>query len=324
VTTSVVPLPSGSRYWQAAQFAGALLTALLIWALFAAPTQALRILWQMTIPLLPAVFLINPMLWRNVCPLATLNTATGTRIGRRDLDASPTRIVCIAGVALLFVMVPARRFMFNTNGPLLAITIVVVGVLALAAGLVFARRAGFCNTLCPVLPVEKLYGQSPLFEMPSQRCATCSTCTTVGCIDTASGKAALQTVGRRRRSDAWLMTGFGFFAATFPGFIVAYFTLTDGPLSAVASTYIHVAEFALISFAVVAAFTLITGLSARVVLPLIAGGSLFLYYWYSAPALAKAYGAPSVGPLVVRVAAAALVSVWLARVMLSERAASAA
>ena len=55
------------------KYAGLVLTLALLAGLMVAPDTATLLLWDGAIPLLPAVFLINPGLWRNVCPLATLN-----------------------------------------------------------------------------------------------------------------------------------------------------------------------------------------------------------------------------------------------------------
>ena len=102
------------------------------------PTRAdLGLLWNVAIPVLPAVFLVNPMLWRNACPLATLNKATGDRFGTRQLLGAGTRAGAL-GIVLLFVMVPARRFLFNTDGIALAVTIVLVATLALVAGFLYS------------------------------------------------------------------------------------------------------------------------------------------------------------------------------------------
>ncbi|HJS48097.1 MAG TPA: hypothetical protein VJ773_08955 [Gemmatimonadales bacterium] len=43
-------------------------------ALVAAPSLGLQLVWSAAVPVLPAVFLLGPALWRNVCPLATLGT----------------------------------------------------------------------------------------------------------------------------------------------------------------------------------------------------------------------------------------------------------
>src|ERR1044071_3881815 len=113
-----IPLspPAGPRVWRSAQAGGVVLTGVLLGALLAWPTQALHVLLDMVIPLLPAVFIVNPLLWRNVCPLATLNSATGTRLGGRVAPIGWIRAGWGLGIGLLFLMVPARRVLFNTNG----------------------------------------------------------------------------------------------------------------------------------------------------------------------------------------------------------------
>lgn len=184
---------SFTLFWTVAQWLGLGLTAVLLAGLIRWPEPTLHILWDMVILLLPAVFLINPLLWRSACPLATLNAATGGRAGARALGGRSLAFAWAVGIVLLAVMVPARRFLFNVNGPVLAATIVVVAVLALALGLVFSRRAGFCNAVCPVPPVEKLYGHMSLVRLGTPRCTDCNLCTPVGCIDLAGRKTTAQT-----------------------------------------------------------------------------------------------------------------------------------
>lgn len=302
-----------SPLWRVAQVAGVALTLVLLAALLVRPTQALHILWDMTIPLLPAVFLVNPMLWRNVCPLATLNSISGGRSSRRALGLDTTRATWVGGIVLLFVLVPARRFLFNTEGPALAVTITAVAVLALVAGVAWSRRSAFCNALCPVLPVEKLYGQSPLVETTTARCGTCTLCSPVGCIELAGRKTTAQTVGPTRRSRGWLTTSFGVFAAAFPGFVIGYFTLENGSLATAPGVYSHVALYAVVSYAIAAAAACIGKASAATALPLLGAASFMVYYWYGAPALGEAYGAPVSGTLLVRLGAAALIGAWLWR-----------
>lgn len=302
-----------SRYWSTAQRLGIVLTVVLLGGLVQWPTASLHVLWDMVIPLLPAVFLVNPMLWRNVCPLATLNSMTGVRIGTRELEGRAARVAWGAGIVLLLVMVPARRFLFNTNGVALSATIVGVALLALIGGVVFSRRGGFCNAICPVLPVEKLYGQAPLLSVGNPRCADCSLCTPVGCIDLAATKAVAQTIGPARRDRRWLATPFGIFAAAFPGFIIAFFATDNGPLSTAAAVYTRVVLYSAVSYAFVALLARIARVSAAILLPALGGTAFILYYWFSAPTLGQAYGAPQVGPIIVRMAAAVLLSIWLLR-----------
>jgi hypothetical protein len=267
----------------------------------------------MVIPLLPAVFLVNPMIWRNVCPLATLNAATGKRVGMRHLMGKPLRTSWAVGLVLLFVMVPARRFLFNENSAALAATIAAVAAIAVGGGMLFSRRAGFCNSICPVLPVEKLYGQYPLVGMASARCAACSLCTPSGCIDIAGERTMMQTLGPGRRSTRWLGTPFGLFSIAFPGFVVGYFTSQNGALSTALAVYLHVLQWAAASLLVLGALVFLTRITSRVALPLLGGLSFGLYYWFASPALAVAYGGGEVAGVILRLAAGVLLGVWLLR-----------
>ncbi len=315
VASISLPVHRVPRGWRAAQGVGVTLTLALLIALVTRPTAALHVLWDMAVPLLPATFLVNPLLWRSVCPLATLNALTGTRVGRRELDVRPARGAWVAGVALLALLVPARRFLLNANGPALAATIAAVAVLAVGAGLAFSRRAGVCNALCPVLPVEKLYGQAPLLSMRGVRCTDCSVCTRIGCIDLAGTKTVAQTLGPARRGDEWVTTTFGVFAAAFPGFVVAYFTLPDGGLATAPAVYAHVAGNALASYTLVAVATLAFGAGAATILPMLGGAAFVLYYGFAALGLARAYGAGAAGVVAVRSIALALAVVWLWRAL---------
>ncbi len=289
-------------------------TGLLVFALFVRPALALHVLWDMAVPLLPGVFLLNPLLWRNVCPLATLNALTGERMGARRWGMTRVQVMWGVGILLLALLVPARRFLFNASGAALALTVVAIALIAAGSGALFARRAGFCNAFCPVLPVEKLYGQAPLIRVPNARCADCSLCTPVGCIDLAGGKSVAQTVGRSRRDAGWIWTPFGIFAASFPGFVVGYFTVGNGALGTAPAVYAHVASYAAASFFIVAVVAHLWTAGARTLLRILGGAAFMLYYWYSAPALADAYGAPRLGAFAIRASAGLLLALWWWRI----------
>ncbi len=296
------------RLWSVAQLLGVALTGVLLVGLVRWPAPTLHILWDMVIPILPAVFLVNPMLWRNVCPLGTLNDWTGRR-NQRPMPLGVMVAGWIVGVVLLGLLVPARRFLFNEDGLALAVTVTVVGVLALLVGFRSPRRSGFCNSLCPVLPVEKLYGQAPLVRVSSARCTTCDLCTRAGCIDLVGGKSARQSL--RRRGQQWLVSPFGVLASAFPGFIIGYFTVENGGLAAAGSVYLYVGAWALGSLVVVTVLMNAFRPRVAVALPVLGALSAGLYYWYAAPGLASAYGTGAQGTTAVRVLAAGLLTAWL-------------
>ncbi len=304
---------AASGLWRTGQLLAVAATVVLVIGLFTLPGAALNVLWNITIPLLPATFLISPAIWRNVCPLATLNTLANGLAGRRALTGNVIQAAGLVGIVLLGILMPARRFLFNANGTALAVLIIAVALAALLLGTAYDLKAGFCNAVCPVLPVERLYSQRPLVTLSNPRCVPCTMCTTRGCIDLAPAKSIAQTLGRARRSHAWLTTGYGAFAAAFPGFVVGYYSIQDEPLAAAGSVYITIVAWAggsyLLTQLVVRAWR-VSAAMATLVLAAAAGG---LYYWFAAPLIASALGISGVGTVAIRAAALTLVAFWLWR-----------
>ncbi|HSL72583.1 MAG TPA: hypothetical protein VK864_20200, partial [Longimicrobiales bacterium] len=264
------------------------------------------------IPVLPAVFLLHPGIWRNVCPLATLNLLPRRHSLGWRLDANLAKWGMLASVALLAILVPARRFVFNLDGRALTIVIATVALLALALGFLFDRKAGFCNFICPVLPVEKLYGQDPIARVSNPHCPSCSVCTARSCLDLAPRKA----LGLSRRSSAasfWPLAPHGAFAAAFPGFVVAYYLVPNTTLPHAGEVYAKIAAGAALSFIVIALLARVLRLHAEHAVPVLGGGTLVLYYWFGAASIAKEWELGFSFVLAIRTLAIALVTYWLAR-----------
>ena len=297
--------------WRIAQVLVLTATVALLTGLFLTPDPALTILWSVLIPLVPASLLISPAIWRNVCPLATLNMLPG-RLGG-TVTSSPRFVATTGaiGILLLGALVPARRFLFNNEGPALAATIVVICVAALLLGLRYDAKAGFCNALCPILPVERLYGHNPLLAVHNPRCQPCNFCTTRACIDLSPMKSVYQTLGRARLTYSWLFTPFGAFAAAFPGFVFGYYTTADGPLNTAGGVYLHVATWAAISFAATAIVVAALNASAGRALPVLAAAAATLYYWFVSPLVAEALGGALLLTNLLRIGAFALVAMSL-------------
>jgi hypothetical protein len=210
-------------------------------------------------------------------------------------------------------MVPARRFLFNENGPVLAITIVLVALLALVLGTFFDKKAGFCSSICPVLPVERLYGQKPLFDAGNPRCAPCTLCTTRGCIDFAQSKSIAQTLGRSRRSHAWLQSRYGLFAAGFPGFVIGYNLTENGSLATAGGVYLTVAVWSVASYLMSQVVVRALDLSAGLAIRLLAALAIALYYWFVAPVVTDHLALQEWAPAVIRTGALMLIGFWLWR-----------
>lgn len=303
--------PAAERRWAAARGLAMLAVGVLLAWLCFDPARALTTLWYGVIPLLPAVFFLNPVLWRGVCPLATFNT-WGNALGRpRPLSPRLAGVLGTGGLVLFHIMVPARHFAFNEHGPVLVATILAVAVLALLLGALFEVRSAFCNALCPVLPVEMLYGQVPLLRLDRGRCTACSVCTPRGCLDLAGGRTAAQVLGPSRRGTGWLLTPFGVFAAALPGFIIGYSLVPDGGIDRIGAVYGATIGGSLLSYLAVAAAVVALRSRAAVALPVIAAISGGLYYAFAGPAISGALAVPAWTGRLVQLAGIGLVTMWL-------------
>ncbi len=309
--------PRAALLWGIARWSAlAAVPLLLVW-LVLAPTSALKALWYVAIPILPATFFLSPAIWRGVCPLATLNEL-GNSLGKQRTP-SPRIVLAfsVGGLVLFHLMVPARHFLFNQHGLALAATVAAVGGLALVLGAVFTVRSAFCNALCPVLPVELLYGQAPLVPMDRGRCSTCTVCTPRGCLDLTEQKAISQLLGASRRSARWLATPYGAFFAALPGFIIGYNQVKDAPLSSAATVYLTTLGWSLASLLAVVVTVLAIRLPSRLALPLLAAAAGGIYYWYAGPAIMSQLAAGTWVGAGVRIVGIGLVAMWLVRTLAS-------
>lgn len=296
--------------WRTAE-AGALVVTLAVLAgLVLAPETTLTIAWFGVVPILPASFLVNAGLWRGVCPIATAGTLFSGPSGRA-LDGGFVRKAAIVGIVLLFLLVPARRFALNQEALLLMGTLVAIVAVAALLGARYRVKAGFCNALCPILPVEKLYGQSPLLYVRNARCVPCSACTQKGCMDLGQQRAFLSN-GSDTTGRAWLRTPLGLFAAAFPGFVFGYFRTADVAAENALGVYGVVLGWAAASFVVLAAVVYLLDVPARTAAPVLAAAAVGLYYWFAGPASAEAFSWPVGTGVWLRWAALALVAIWLA------------
>lgn len=310
------------KTWQAVQVAGLLTTVVLLVGLIVLPEISLGLLWNVAIPLVPATLLVSPLIWRNACPLATLNMLSNRRRNARRAGARWVTASNLLGIILFAVLVPARRFLFNTDGVALTATVIAVAILALLLGALFDARAGFCNALCPVLPVERIYGQSPLVDVKRGRCATCTACINP-CLDLAPERSIRKVTGGRSGAAGFLTTPTGAFAAALPGFIWGYFSLVDGPLATAGTVYATIGLWCLVSYLIVFGAVAIARPEADLVLRVLGGAAAGIYYWFATPGIAEAIGAPASVGIALRVLALILVAVWL-RAALAPRVGAAA
>ncbi len=245
------------------------------------PALGLQLFWGLVIPVLPAVFFLAPGLWRNVCPLASVNQVPRVLDLSRGLSLPRWAERAAFGFAVgsFFFLVATRKVILDTSAPALLALLAGSLTLAFLGGLVFRGKSGWCGTFCPLLPVQRLYGQTPFATARNAHCAPCVGCMK-NCYDFSPHTANLADLydDDRRYSDRRRL-----FAGAMPGLVLAYFLLPNPPDLTPAAIYLGFLVFVLISAGTF--FLLDTFLSLRAaLLPAVYGAiALNLYYAFSVP-----------------------------------------
>ena len=284
----------------------------LVAALFVEPDRSTMIFWNGLVPLLPAMFLVNVELWRNVCPLATLNAIRRDTNESLPMSKKAVRVTAAAGIAAFLTCLPVRQVILNVDGAAIAWFLAAVGILALLSGLRYQRKAGFCNSVCPILPIERLYGTRPMVAVENARCTPCRACTRSGCIDLGTERSVLQILGDAAQTRAWVTKPFGAFPLAFPGIIAAFYLMPAESGGDVLRASLAVGLGASASWmllGVSVAMQPIPPANSLVGVSALAAG---LYYWFTAPISVDALGLPDASTAVIRVASLTLIAVWLA------------
>ena len=293
--------PVPQRVWRAARVASVLATLGVCALLVAEPDTGLDLWWELLVPLLPLVWFVAPGLWRNVCPLAATNQVPrvlGFTRGRTAPQWFRT-YAPLAGIAIFLAAVFARPTVFEDDGPATAALIGGALIAAFAGGYVLKGKSGWCSSLCPMLPVQRMYGQTPFANVPNSHCRPCLGCTK-NCFDFNPNVAFLADV---HDGDRQWSTTRKLFTAAFPGLVIAFFTEQD------------VAVMALAVGASAGSFLALEALLPASVPKLAAvygAVALNLFYWWAAPG-------PDWIAWPLRAAVLALTVVWLRRTFAKER-----
>ena len=179
--------------------------------------------WNGLIFTAPLIFALAPGVWRNICPMGTTSMlARHLSISKgKEQDQNTQGAFYLISVILLYVLVPLRHV--ETSGLSVVIALVVVAVLALIIGYMYLGKSGWCSGLCPIYPVEKLYGTKPLVQVPNVHCSTCVNCV-MPCADSTDNISP----NSNQESAANRFASF-IFVGGFPGFVWGWFNVADFP-----------------------------------------------------------------------------------------------
>ncbi|HWE60930.1 MAG TPA: hypothetical protein VHB98_04395 [Chloroflexota bacterium] len=319
-TVTGPPRPRLPALWYALQAAGVLAAGALIAAGYMGAPAATTLFWHGFVLVAPLLFLIAPSVWRNVCPLATLNQLPRLLgiVAPRRLPAPLQRAAPFVSAGLLLVIVALRPFLLDRSAPALATFIAVLLGLALTGGLVFGGKSGWCTSFCPMLTIERFYGSNALIAAPHAHCRPCIGCVR-NCRDVQPAASLIDLRQGNRQSSLRLAV-----AGALPWLGIAFFSQPAVAQASAAGVLFHTA-WLLLFVASGSALSLLvrwlTRLTPYRVVALHVVAALHLYYWYSTPLALRAMGIdlPLPARLVLQLGLAILSLYWLRRVWRRER-----
>jgi nitrite reductase (NADH) large subunit len=299
--------------WQAIRVVTLLGAIGLAMALVVVPGDALDVMWKGVIPALPLLWLVVPGLWRNLCPLSASNQ-TPRVLGLSKARTAPPWLKeygFVIGAGLFIAFVSLRKLGLDDSGP--ASALLLLGALsgAYAGGTLLKGKSGWCSSICPLLPVQRLYGQTPYKLVANSHCTPCVGCTK-NCYDFNPKVAFLADL---KDPDPYWSGYKKLFAAAFPGLVVGFFTLPEARSGAeIASLYGQLALHLAASVAIFYALDSLLKVSTHKLTTLWAAVAFSLFYWYaSAPW-------PEWATWGARAVAIALAAGWVLRTYAKERA----
>lgn len=290
------------RVWHALR-AGSIVAALAVAALLLIDEDAgLFVMWQVTIPLLPLLFLTAPGLWRNLCPLAASNqTPRALKLSRAKTAPGWLKEYGYVIAFSLFVgFVVLRKAGLDDSGAYSALLLLGAMAAAFTGGLFLKGKSGWCSTICPLLPVQRIYGQTPLLLIANAHCQPC-----VGCVKNCydfNPKAAY--LADLHDQDHYWSGYRKYFVGGFPGLVLGFF----------AFDLVEMALTTAVSLALFATLTTFYKTSAHTLTSLFGATAFALFYWYAADV-----GGPAALTYTLRAAAIALAATWLVRTRRKEQ-----
>ena len=275
--------------WRTAQYLTLVAGVILVVLLLFMPALGLDLLWNGLIPLAPALIVVAPGVWRNICPMATFSLLPRRWGLSRQTPMPPQVAATLGALALtaLLLIIPLRHLVLNTDGPASALMLILSAAIAFSLGLAYDWRSGWCNGACPIHPAERLYGQSPAITVANARCDACHQCSTP-CPDSTRAMQPLVTrPGVVARMCGHVMAG------GFAGFIWGWYRIPDHVGMPTGSDILlayawpfGMAALTLLVYGVAYRWGCRSTNDRRRLVRLFAAAAVCTYYWYRIPMLA--------------------------------------
>jgi nitrite reductase (NADH) large subunit len=266
------------RVWHAVRIGSVLIYVALCVGLFIRPAGALFAFFKVIVPLLPILFFTAPGLWRNICPLAASNQAPRV-LGFTRAFTPPEwlrRYGYVISIVLFFGITSTRIALWNTNGAALGALLSLTILNAFIAGIAFKGKSGWCSSICPLLPLQRVYGQTPFAKVPNSHCQPCVGCTK-NCYDFRPSVAYQADM---HESDPNWTAPRKLFVSALPGFVLGFFLLVhaSGPLPQI---YLKLALYFIGSIGLFYALQALLPVTLNMTIALWASVAINIFYWFS-------------------------------------------
>lgn len=272
--------------WRIVQTAVWFVGAAILFCLLFYPSFGVILFWDILIPIAPALFVLASGLWRNICPLASL-TLLPRHFGfskRKRFSTTQLAKLNLVGVFALYLIVPLRHALFNNNGIATAILIISLAIAGLIMGFYYEWKSAWCSSLCPIHPVEKLYGGNVMMPLPNAHCHECMNCV-IPCPDSTPNihpKFSTKTI--YHRISGWMIVG------GLPGFIWGWFHVPDEAKITTVTTFFSVYKMPLLGFFItIILYAILSNIIQpkfqRKLISIFAASGVSCYYWYRIPEL---------------------------------------
>ncbi len=242
-----------------------------------------KIFWDIIIFSAPMIFLIIPGIWRNICPVGFLSLLpTNLKV---NLDHNPynqSAKLLFWGFIILVILIPLRHI-YNTSVIEVSV-LLITGLIAISSGFIYNKKSGWCNGLCPLIHVEKLYGIKPLKSFDSIYCKPCKQCVSP-CLDLTKNDS-LSNLKEKSMLDRVLFGGF-------PGLIWGWFQVEDHSglinYKSILQSYQVPLTSMFVTFVLFELFRIILNNKTSFYLkPFFSFSAISLYYWYRLPQVVEA------------------------------------
>lgn len=275
--------PRSKRIWRIVQLSLLLIGLAIVFCLLFYPKLGIHLFWNILIPVAPLLLVVATGLWRNICPMGTTSLLPRhfNLSKRKILTMSQTSWLNLIAVIALFVLVPLRHAIFNMSGLATAVLLISLGLIAIFLGSQYEWKSAWCSGLCPVHPVEKLYGLKNKLKLPNAHCALCFNCTTP-CPDKTNGVNPISLRQNINQKIAGILM-----VGAFPGFVWGWFQVKDIQNISGFDQLVSVYIFPLLGlFTTTIAYLILRKyIQEKLLTSLFSFLAVAFYYWYRIPSL---------------------------------------